>query len=174
MENQPISFTGTLTLQDALDLHHYRGLCVLRLAFRWLIGIVAFVLAAICVTVIVFGKGNVLLWIILGLCTYFLVGWRYERRWAVRRQYRLHPEYFIESTVTVDEANVSVSNANMNLRLAWNQVAFLLVTPRGLLFMLPQMRPLCWLPIRLFEGNNCEEEVVAYAEKNQVAVKILR
>lgn len=171
MESQSVSFTGRLTLQDTLDLHRYRSLCILRPVFRWLIGILTVVLATMCLAVIVFGKGTIPLWIILGLCVYVLVGWRYERRLAVRRQYRRHPEYFIENTVTVDEANVSISNANMELRLAWSRVAFLLDTPRGLLFMLPQMQALCWLPRRLFENNDYLDGIKKRAALNKVLIR---
>ena len=174
MATQSISFTGKLSLDETLDMHRYRSLCALRPSFRWFMGLFSALIAALLVGVIIHGKGTLQLWVILFLCAYFPVGWWYERRLMVRWQYRRHPEYYIENTFTVDENNVSLCNANMDMRLAWNQIAFLLDTPRGLMFMLPQIRVLCWLPQRLFEGNDFKEAVVGYANKNNVPVRTMK
>ena len=42
-----------------------------------------------------------------------------------------HPGYSTENAVAVSENNVSVSSANMDLRLAWMNLAFFSDTPHG-------------------------------------------
>lgn len=74
MDNEPISFTGKLTLNEALDIHRYRSLCSLRPSFRWFMGLFSALIAALLIYAIVHGKGNVQLWVILFLCAYFPVG----------------------------------------------------------------------------------------------------
>lgn len=173
MDTQPLSFTGKLTLQDALDLNRYRSLCVLRRSMRWLITIFSALLAATIIFLIVHRQYNLQLIIILILCVYVPVAVWYRRDFAVRKQYRRHPEYYIENTVTVDEKSVSISNVNLDMRLNWNQISFLLDTPRGLMFVLPSTNVLCWLPQRLFDGNNFKEAMLGYATKNKVPVRTM-
>ena len=173
MDTPPISFTGTLTLQDALDLNRYRARCVLRRSMRWLITGFAALLAATIIFLIAHHQFNAQLIVILFLCGYVCWGVWYQRDFAVRRQYRQHHEYYIENTVTVDENNLSITNANMDMRLAWKKVIFLLDTPRGLMFTLPNVQVLCWLPQRLFEGNNSKEAVIRHAQKNNVPVRTI-
>ena len=171
---QPITFAGTLTLQDALDLHRYRSLCQLRPAFRWLIGVVSALIATALIGVIVVGKSTPLLWVFLVMCAYFPIGWWFERRLMVRWQYRRHPEYYVETTVTVDEKNVSIVNASMDLRLAWSKVGFLLDTPRGLVFMLPTIQVLCFLPQRLFVESNQKTGILEFAARNNIPVRLMK
>ena len=174
MDEAPLSFTGRLTLQDVLDLHRYQALCLVRPSIRWLLGIVSFLIVVFCIWVTVLGIAKSPVWPILILCAYFPVGWWYERRWAVRRHYRHHPEQFLESTVKVTRDDVAVSNASMDLRLAWKHVTLLLDTPCGLLFMVPPTGVLCWLPQRLFEGNGDKQTIIRYASENKVRVRTMR
>ena len=174
MDPQSSSFTVKLTLQDALDLNRYRSLCELRQSMRWLITFVAALLTTTIIFLIVHRQYNIQLFAVLFLCLYVPFSVWFRRDLAVRRQYRHHPEYYIESTVTVDEKNVSISNANMDVRLAWNQIAFLLDTPRGSMFMLPPTRVLCWLPQRLFDGNHSKQAVIEYANRNNIRVRTMK
>ena len=149
----------------------YRALCVVRPALRWFVGTFSALLAATILFLFVHHIFNPPLLVILLLCAYIPVGAWYHRMYAIRRHYRRHPELYLECMVACDEWTISVSNANAASRLRWNLVSFLLETRRGLMFMLPQMRVLCWLPQRLFEGNDHKRTIIGYALANKIPVR---
>jgi len=166
-----LSFTGRLTLQDTLDLNHYRSLFVVRRTIRWFVGIS---FALIGIVVIVAGLYSHFTWpafIVLAVCAYFSVGWLFHERFLVTQRYRRHPEHYVESTVTLTEDSVLVSNINFDMRLNWNQLRSVLCTRRGLLFLLPPYQPLCWLPQRLFEDNDKKGQIIELARTHNVQVK---
>jgi hypothetical protein len=86
-------------------------------------------------------------------------------------RYRRHPEQFIESTVTLTDNSLVVSNADMDLRLNWNQLRSIIATPRGVLFLAPPYQALFWLPRRLFDGNTYREAILRLADQHSVQIK---
>ena len=174
MDTVPISFTGKLTEQDVLDLVRYRSLCQVRPSIRWLIAVVSFLIAAGCVAVnVLIGFNPLLAFFLLG-CAYFPVGWWYHALWAARRHYRKHPELYLENTFTVDADAVRITNADLDYKLVWKHIHFLLDTPKGLMFLLPNTQVLCWLPQRLFEGNNYKTSIFAFAAANNIQVRCIK
>ena len=166
----PSSFTGKLSLQDALDLHHYLWRAKVRRPFRWTVNVFSLLIALLCIwSVVVAGFSSVIIPILL-LCLYFPLGWIFERRFLVARRYRRHPEHYIESTVSFTADAVSVHNANLQMRLGWNQLRSVIDTPRGLLVLTPPHNPLCWLPNRLFDGNDARESILALASSHNVPI----
>ncbi len=144
---EPISFTGTLSLQDTLDLNYYHWRAIVRWPFRWIVSIFSFLIATLCIwSTVTAGFTSVIIPLLL-LCLYFPLGWLVERRFLAARRYRRHPELYIESTVSFASDSVSVENANLQMRLNWNQLRSLLDTPRSrpatqssLLVALPAVR----------------------------------
>jgi len=169
-----LSFTGTLTLQDTLDLHHYRSLLVVRRSIRWLLAIFSLLIIAV---VLVAGVHSHFGWpsyVILAVFVYFLFScFGLDGRLRVARHYRRHPDQYVESTVALSEDSVSVANVNFDMRLRWKQLRTVVSTRRGLLFLLPPQQPLCWLPQRLFEGNTKKEQILDLARQHNVPVKEL-
>jgi hypothetical protein len=109
--------------------------------------------------------------LVLGLCAYFPFGWIIERRLAVTRQYRRHPELYYENTVTFTNESLKLSSIHMDLRLNWDRLAMIVSTRRGLLFLTPPHEPLFWLPERLFEGNDFREKILEVATKHKVQIR---
>lgn len=174
MNQTPITFTGNPSLQDVLDLVRYRSLCQVRPAIRWLIGVLSFLIAASIVLVWYLGHFTATIPLILVLCAYFPIGWWYHAFWVARRHYRKQPEIYVNNTVTIDKASVSISSVGMELRLAWKHIDFLLDTPEGLMFVLPNVRVLCWLPQRLFQGNDHKAAILTYATGNNIPVRSMK
>lgn len=167
----PVSFTGTLTPQDTLDLRHYRMLCIIRRPFRWLIAVVSASIAALCIFAASETGFSISIALALIYCFYFPFGWFLTDRLSIAHRYRKHPEHFIESTVTLNHDFVTVSNKNMDLRLNWNQLSAIVSTPRGLLFLMPSYAPLFWLPKRLFDRNSFKEKILKIANDQSVPIK---
>jgi hypothetical protein len=169
-----LSFTGTLTLQDILDLHHYRSLLVVRQSIRWLLAIFSLLIIAV---VLVAGVQSHFSWpsyVILAVFVYFLFScFGLDERLRVARHYRRHPDQYVESTVALSEDSVSVANINFDMRLRWKQLRTVVSTRRGLLFLLRPQQPLCWLPQRLFEGNSKKEQILDLARQQNVPVREL-
>ena len=174
MAATPLSFTGKLSLQDTLDLHHYRSLLVVRRSIRWLLAIFSVIIIAI---VLVAGVHSHFTWpsyVILAIFVYFLFScFGLDERLRVARHYRKHPEQYVESTVALSDDSVCVANVNFDARLGWNQLRTVVSTRRGLLFVLPSRQPLCWLPERLFEGNMKKEQILELARQHNVSVEEL-
>ena len=170
--SEPLSFTGKLTLQDALDLHHYRSLLIVRRSVRWLLtGVSLFI-----ITLVVFaGVASHFTWPLYGIIAFFvyLPLIFFFDRIRVAWYYRRHPDKYVESTVALEDDAISVQNINVQMRLGWSQLCSVVSTRRGLLFVLPPHQPLCWLPQRLFETNTKKEQIFDLARKHNVAVKQL-
>jgi hypothetical protein len=169
--SEPLSFTGTLTLQDTLDLRHYRSLLVIRRPIRWLLATFSLLIISL---VLVAGFHSHFTWpsyVILAVCVYFPFGCFALERLRVARYYRKHPDEYVECTVALSEDSVSVANVNYDMRLRWNQLRSVVSTRRGLLFLLPPQQPLCWLPQRLFDGNTKKQQILELARKQNVPVK---
>src|SRR2546423_721742 len=95
---EPLSFTGTLTLQDALDLHHYRSLLIVRRPVRWLLGIFSLAMISLILVAGFFSHFTWSSFIVLAVLLYCPFGWFWLERWQVARNYRKHPEQYVEST----------------------------------------------------------------------------
>jgi hypothetical protein len=171
VSNEQLSFTGTLTLQDTLDLHHYRSLVIVRRSIRWFLAILSLFLISV---VLVAGFHSHFTWpsfVVLAVLLYFPVGWFGLERLRVARYYRRHRDQYVESTVTLNGDSVAVENVNYQMRLRWNQLSKVVSTPRGVLFLLPPQQALCRLPQRLFLDNDKKERIQNLARQNNVSVK---
>ena len=171
MTTEPLSFTGTLTLQDTLDLHRYRSRLVIRRPIRWLLAIFSLLMISV---VLVAGFRSHFTWpayVILAVLLYFPFGWFWLERQQVIRHYRKHPDQYVESTVTLSEDTVAVANVNYEMRLRWKQLRSAVITPRGIMFLLPPHSPIFWLPQREFDGNDKREQIINLARKHNVPIK---
>jgi hypothetical protein len=168
---EPISFTGTLTLEDALDLSHFHFRCVLRRSIRVLLGVFSLLIAATVIFVGSMGHFTVSFFLILALCAYYPFGWLIHLRLGVARRYRRHPEQVVETSVMFDNDSVFMSNVHMDMRLNWDRLSAVISTPRGLLFLLPRQSPLFWLPKRLFEDNNHREAILELAAEHDISIR---
>ncbi len=72
---EPLSFTGTLTLQDWLDLNRYHFRCVLRWPIRLLMAVVSLLNAALIIVAGTQTHFRTFSFFALALCAYFPFGW---------------------------------------------------------------------------------------------------
>ncbi len=168
---EPISFAGTLTLQDTLDLNRYHFRYVLGWPVRILMAVTSFFIAALVVWAARQAHFTVFIIFILVLCAYYPFGWLLHRRLAVVWRFRRHPEHFIEHTVTITNDSLSTSSVRSDIRLNWDSLAALVSTPRGLLFLLPRHSIWFWLPHRLFQDNTCKDAILALAKEHKIVVR---
>lgn len=122
MTTKALSFTGTLTLQDTLDLHHYRSLLVVRRSIRWLLAIFSLLIIAVVLVAGVYSHFSWPSYVILAVFVYFLLScFGLDERLRVARHYRRHPDQYVESTVALSEDSVSVLGDiyKNNLLVAW-------------------------------------------------------
>jgi hypothetical protein len=109
--------------------------------------------------------------IILALCAYFPFGWLILDRLAVRRRYHRNQNKFIDHTVTFNDESVSTTSTMVDLRVTWDQLACVVSTPRGLLFLTPPHHIWFWLPQRLFEDNNHRDTILKLASKHKIPIR---
>jgi len=173
MITEPLIFTGKLTLEETLDLHRYHFRCVLRPSIRVLMGVVSLLIAALAIYAGFKSEFSPGLLCILALCAQFPFGWLALRRYSISWAYRRHPERVIEHTATLTNDSVSLSNAHMETRLDWDRLELIVVTPRGVLFLVQHCQPFFWLPQRLLEGSNHRAAIVALAAENKITVRVM-
>jgi hypothetical protein len=82
---------------------------------------------------------------------------------VVRWRYNRNQDKFIEHTATFTNESVSTSRATTDIRLTWDQLASIVATPRGLLFIIPPRNIWFWLPQHLFEGNSHRDIILELA-----------
>lgn len=174
MITQPISFTGRLSLQDALDIHRYHSRVVYGFGVRALVAVVAILIAALIVVAEMrshFAFGS---YVTLAGCAFFSCGWWPVARLDIRWRYHRHRDKYIDHTVTFTNESISTSSAVADIRLDWKQLAAVVVTPRGLLFFVPPHGVWIWLPQREFEGNSHKDEIVTLATEHHVEIRRMK
>lgn len=131
MITEPLTFTGTLSLQDWLDLNCYHFRCVFRWPIRVLLAVFSLFIASL---VIFLGKKigfTAFSFFILALCVYFPFGWLLHRRLAATWRYQRQRDQFIEHTVIITNDDVMVSSVHTDVRLNWDRLSFIVSTPHG-------------------------------------------
>jgi len=168
----PLVFQGRLNLEDVTQIQRYHGRVLLRRPLRWLAGLFATALAALCAgAMFVTGPHPVSIAVIVAWFWLILLPW--ERRWWARRHYRRHPEEYLETRVTLTEDWICVDNEAQRSEFQWKLVGLVCDTPKGLLFCDRTFRALFWLPARLFEGNQLREDVLGLAAQNDATIRRL-
>lgn len=169
-----IVLTGKLTAEDIADMDRYYYRAVFSWPYRILMGTVSVFVAGL----VLFGNLGIssvpVSVCILTLCAHFPFGWLLLRRCKTRRHYYRRALRSQECTITFTSATISIAFVETELRLPWKQFAPLLLTPRGLLFLLQPRESLFWLPNRLFEGNTLKAEVLTLALENNLAIREVR
>jgi hypothetical protein len=171
MLTEPISFTGTLSLKDTLDLKHYH----FRHVVDWPVRILMAAASALVGTIIVWagrqGQFNPFMFFVLVLCAYFPFGWLLHRRLRAWLHYRRHSDQYIEHTATITNDSVSTSSVRADMRLNWDGLAAIISTSRGLLFIVPPHSVWFWLPQREFDGNSKKEQILEIAREHNVRIE---
>jgi hypothetical protein len=171
VQAEPLSFTGTLSLRDALDLNHYLFRYIVDWPVRIPMAVTSALIAAFLIFVVRPGNLTFTLWIILFLCAYFPFGWVLHRRMRVCWHYRRHPDQYIEHTVAITNDSVSTFSTGADMRLNWDGLKAIISTSRGLLFIVPPHSAWFWLPRREFDGNMKKEEILKLAREHNVRVE---
>jgi hypothetical protein len=168
---EPISFTGTLSLKDAVNLNHY----LFRYIVDWPVRILMAATSAIVATLIIWagreGHFTFFMFVVLLLCAYFPFGWILHRRFAVWWYYRRHSDQYIEHTVTITNDSISTSSTRADMRLNWDGLKAIISTGRGLLFIVPRHSAWFWLPQRLFDNNSKKEQILEVAREHNVRIE---
>jgi len=105
-----LTFRGKLTLEDVLNMQHYRALAALRRPVRLLIGLVAMPIAFLAAHdlythgLVARNSYGLAPLSFLGLSCYALGSWSLIQRSAVRNYYLKHPERYLETVVFLDDA----------------------------------------------------------------------
>jgi len=168
---KPLSFTGTLSLQDSLDLNRYHFRCVLRWPIRVLLAVFSLFIASLVVFLGMKIGFTAFSFFILLLCAYFPAGWLLHRHFAVSWQYRRHRDKFIEHTVVFTNDDITTLSVHTDVRLNWDRLAFIVSTPHGLLFVISPHAAWFWLPQRLFDGNNYKDTILELATEHKIAIR---
>jgi hypothetical protein len=166
-----ISFTGTLSLKDALDLNHYYFRYVVDWPVRILMAATSLAIAALLVVVVGPAHFTAFIIFVFVLCAYFPFGWLLHHRFGVWWRYRRHPEQYIEHTATITNESVATSSVRADLRLTWDGVKAIVASPRGLLFIVPPHSAWFWLPQREFDGNTKKEQILETAREHNVRIE---
>ena len=171
MLTEPLTFTGTLSLKDALDFDHYH----FRYVVDWPVRILIAAAAALVATIIIWagrqGEFTFFMYSVLVLCAYFPFGWLLHRRLRVWWHYRRHRDQYIEHTATITNESVSTSSVRADMRLNWDGLAAVVSSSRGLLFIVPPHSAWLWLPRREFDGNDKKEQILEIAREHNVRIE---
>ncbi len=171
MTTEPISLTGTLSLQDLMDINRVHSRMLIRWPVRLLMAVVSVLIAAL---IIVAGRSAHFVpfsFVVLALCAYFPFGWILSGRWALRRRYHRNRDKFTEETATFTGDAVCITSAKADVRLTWDHLSCVVATPRGLLFLLPPHNIWFWLPQRVFEGNDYRDAVLKLATEHKIRIR---
>lgn len=171
MLTEPLKFTGTLSLKDALDLEHYLFRYTVDWPVRILMAVISALIAGLFIFVVHLQNLTFTLWLILLLCLYCPFGWILHRRARVWWHYRRHRDQYIECTVTLKNESISTSSTRADMRLNWDGVKAIVNSPRGLLFIVPPYSAWFWLPQREFDGNTKKDEILQLAREHKVRVE---
>ncbi len=148
-----LTFQGRLTLEDVLDIQHYRWRVALRPAVRVLIALVAMAPLSFVL-----------------LSCYAAGGWSVLNRATARRFYQQHPDRYLETQIVLDDTTIAFRNVTVECRLAWSLIPLVVDTPKGVLFLAPHFGQLLWLPTRAFDDSQPKSRVLELAAKNGVRV----
>ena len=168
---EPISFSGTLTRRDWLDLSRFHLRCALRLPIRILMAVCSAIIAALMIRYSIKDGFRPVSFAVLAICAYYPLGWLLHHRLAACLRYRRHPDQFIEHIVTFTSEGVSSSSAQADLRINWDRLALLVSTPRGLLLVVPPCTAWIWIPQRLFDGNDHRVAILKLATEHGVPIR---
>jgi len=172
----PFTFQGRLTLEDVLDIQHYRWRVALRPAVRVLIALVAIPIALLSVENVYryglvprnsFGMAPLSFFL---LSCYAAGGWSVLNRATARRFYQQNPDRYLETQIVLDDTTLAFRNATVESRLAWSVIPLVVDTPKGVLFLAPHFRQLLWLPRRVFDDSQPKSRVLDLVAKNGVRV----
>jgi hypothetical protein len=108
---------------------------------------------------------------LLALCAYFPFGWMLLDRLGVRRNYNRDREKIIDHTAIFTNESISTKSTTTDIRLTWNQLASVVTTPRGLLFLTPPQNVWFWLPQRLFDGNTHKDTILELATEHKILIR---
>jgi hypothetical protein len=165
-----VTFTGKLTMQDAINLHWYRERCLIRPGIRFSMNLLA--VGLVCGAGFSFLHAGIntpgIFLIAVSIC---ILGNGVMNRWFLQKRYKRNPDDFVETTVSISPVEIHLNNKNIDMTLPWTQVASVCDTPKGLLFLVRDSAPLCWLPQRLFEGNQSKEQILQYAKAATTQIK---
>src|SRR5262249_36439394 len=101
MKTGSISFTGKLTLEDALDINRYLLRSLMRPAVCILWAAVSLLVVALIIFVGTKGHFEPLMIFGLVLFIYYPFGWLAQRWLGVQWDYRRHPNHYLEHTVII-------------------------------------------------------------------------
>jgi hypothetical protein len=175
-----LAFVGRLTEDDAVNLNR----CHCRLLYgpgsRITLGFVLCLPAVGLLLLLATRPFSVweVVWEVVGAINVSLIYWAfllfitplpYDQ--LVRLAYRLNPERYQETQVTLMRDEIGVDNDHHRSEFRWNLVSAVVDEPAGLLFCGKGHQPLFWLPDRLFEGSHLRQRVLALAERNAVPVR---
>lgn len=168
---ESLSFTGRLSLQDTLDIHRYHSRIVVRRSVWWLLATISLLIAALVIFAGWRTHFEIRNFVVLALCAYFPFGWALLDRWLIKRRYRQQAGQAADATVTFTADAVSTSHPAADIRLRWDQIACVVDTPRGLLFLLPPHAVWFWLPRRVFYGTMEREAVLALVTEHRIPIR---
>ncbi len=179
---EPIVFRGRLTEADAVDLMRCYDLMLVRRSIRWVVIVLATVIAALCLCAVLVSRylGPVMplapqLWAVA-----ITIGWAYllfglprERDSQARRAYRRRAADYLETEVTLSPDRLTIVNEAMRSEFQWRLVKLVVDAPAGIMFCNVPPQPLFWLPARLFNGDRSREQVLSLARSNGIPTQRL-
>lgn len=171
MSTEPISFTGKLSQPDFVDIHSICFRVMIRFSIRCVLAVLS---AAIAAFIIVNGiqRHFVLTsYILLVVCAYFPFGWWILGRMAVNRRYWRVRDKLVDNTVTFTNESVFLNSTATDVRLNWDQLEFVVLTPRSLLFFVQPRQVWFWLPQRLFEGNTYKDSIITLLNEHKIQIR---
>ena len=170
-DDDVLIFRGSLNLDDTLNLHHYRDLCLMRPGFRFAIYLFA-IGVGIPAFLSFFYAGFNLPGLFLVFVSICIVGNRPINRFFLVRRFMKRPDQFTETTVEISRQKIHITNTNMDLWLPWHQISAICNTSKGILILIHASSPLCWLPQRLFQDTDYKERILQYATAASTPIKI--
>ncbi|MBL9115477.1 MAG: hypothetical protein JNJ83_10770 [Verrucomicrobiaceae bacterium] len=170
MIEEPLMFTGRLTLEDVLNIRTCRKRLEMRPSIRWLIVFMSSFIATILIMAIYRDGPRLGLVIMLLGCCYFPVGGLILDRRATITHFRKHERDYEDTTVEISEDVVTTRSVSAITTLAWKHIGVVADTSEGLMFLSHALQTWFWLPRRILTDGT-REAVLSFAKQNGTTVR---
>jgi hypothetical protein len=148
-----LTFTGSLSLKETLEMDRYRLKFFFRPIYRWSLycGAMFFLIMSI-YRIVQFGFSFFPVIVIIG-SIYAIIGWKIERSYRIHRAFKKSENEDRQASVRITEENIYIKNRLMESSFDWQVVKCAINGPGGFLVQVANHQNLFYLPSYLFDGN---------------------
>ena len=171
--NSELTFIGTLSLQETLDMDRYRLNYVFRPLYRCLLYFMAGFFLIMGIFRLIYYEFSFFPVLLLFGSLYALFGWRIERKYRIKKEFKKYEHDDRPTTVRLNEENIYMKNKLMEATFEWDVIKTLINAPGGILIQITRHQNLFYLPSYLFKNNNKRQKIIKLFELKKIPIKTI-